>query len=98
MTGQPVEIKTNITFVSGWGWDAARSQIEEAVNAYFAELAEDWEDAEATIVRISQIETRLLDLSCVLDIADTTLDGQAKNLQIAADSIPVLGTIGVVST
>lgn len=94
VTGQPVEIRTNITFVSGWGWDAARSQIEEAVNAYFAELAEGWQDAEATIVRISQIETRLLDLSCVLDIADTTLDGQAKNLQIAADSIPVLGEIG----
>ena len=94
VTGQLVEIRTNITFVSGWGWDAARSQIEEVVNAYFAELAEGWQDAEATIVRISQIETRLLDLSCVLDIADTTLDGQAKNLQIAADSIPVLGEIG----
>lgn len=94
VTEQPVEIRTNITFVSGWGWDAARSQIEDAVNAYFAELAEGWQDAEATIVRISQIETRLLDLSCVLDIADTTLNGQAKNLQIAADSIPVLGEIG----
>ena len=94
VTGQSVEIRTNITFVSGWGWDEARSQIEDAVNAYFAELAEGWQDADATIVRISQIETRLLELSCVLDIADTTLDGQAKNLQIAADSIPVLGEIG----
>ena len=94
VTGQQVVIQTNITFVNGWDWDAARSQIEGAVKDYFAELAEQWQDGDATIVRISQIETRLLDLSCVLDIADTTLDGQAKNLQIAADSIPVLGEIG----
>ena len=49
-------------------------------------------------MRPSQIETRLLDLSCVLDIADTTLNGQAKNLQVGADCIPALGTIGAVST
>ena len=97
VTGQPVEIRTNITFVSDWDCDAARSQIEEAVGAYFTELAEGWKDAEATIVRISQIETRLLDLSCVLDIADTTLDGQAKNLQISEESIPILGEIGGIS-
>lgn len=94
VTAQEIAIQTNITFVSGWGWDAARSQIEQAVNAYFAELAEGWADAEVTIVRIAQIEARLLDIPCVLDIADTTLDGQPKNLQLGADCIPALGTIG----
>ena len=98
VTAQTVNIQSNITFISGWDWEAAQSQIEDAVEAYFGELAEEWADADATIVRISQIETRLLDLSCVLDIADTTLNGQAKNLQVDADSIPALGTIGAVST
>lgn len=98
VTAQTVNIQSNVTFISGWDWEAAQSQIEDAVEAYFGELAEEWADADATIVRISQIETRLLDLSCVLDIADTTLNGQAKNLQVDADSIPVLGTIGVVGT
>ena len=98
VTAQAVAIQTNITFTSGWNWESAQSQIEDAVEAYFTELAEGWADAEATIVRISQIETRLLDLSCVLDIADTTLDGQAKNLQVGVDSIPTLGSIGAVST
>ena len=95
---QTINIQTNITFISGWSWETAQSQIEDAVETYFTELAEGWADAEATIVRISQIETRLLDLSCVLDIADTTINGQAKNLQVDADSIPVLGTIGAVSS
>lgn len=97
-TGQSVNIQTNLTFISEWNWEAAQSQIEGAVNTYFTELAEEWEDAEATIVRISQIETRLLSLPFVLDIADTKINGQAKNLQIEEDSIPVLGTIGAVST
>ncbi len=98
VTAQTVNIQSNITFVSGWTWESAQSQVEEAVEAYFGELAEEWANADATIVRISQIETRLLDLSCVLDIADTTLNGQAKNLQVDADCIPALGTIGAVST
>lgn len=97
VTAQDISVQTNITFVNGWDWESAQSQIEDAVEAYFSELAESWADADATIVRISQIETRLLDLSCVLDIADTTLNGQAKNLQVDADSIPALGTIGTVS-
>lgn len=98
VTAQTVNIQSNITFISGWSWEAAQSQIEDTIKTYFAELAEEWEDAVATIVRISQIETRLLDLPCVLDITDTTLNGQAKNLQVDADSIPMIGTVGAVGT
>lgn len=89
-----VDIKTNITFSSGWNWETAKSLIENAVKTYFSELSESWEDSTTTIIRIAQIETRILDLDCIIDIADTTLNGQAKNLEISQNTIPELQTIG----
>ena len=97
VAGQPVTVQTNITFASGWGWDNAKTQIMGAIEQYFAELAEQWRDAELTVVRISHIETRVLALSCVLDIADTLINGAAANLQIGADCIPKLADCGAVT-
>lgn len=90
---QPVDVQTNITFISGWNFADGKAQIEQTIKDYFAELAAEWENAIASIVRIAQIETRLLNLPFVLDIADTMLNGSAKNLQIDADKIPVLGGV-----
>ena len=47
------------------------------------------------VVRVSQIESRLLNLAGILDVADTKLNGQAGNLVLEADHLPVLGTVEV---
>ena len=89
-----IAITANVTFASGWNWTSAKSQIENAVNAYFDELCRAWADTEMTIVRISQIETHLLTVDCVVDVDGTTVNGSAKNIELAADEIPRLGSIG----
>lgn len=89
-----IDVKTNITFSSGWDWQNAKSLIENAVNDYLLELAKSWEQTENLIVRIAQIENHILNLDCVIDIADTTLNGEAKNLQVTQNTIPKLKTIG----
>ena len=68
--------------------------MESAVKTYFAELAKIWADSATTVVRISQIETHLLALDCVVDVEDTTINGIAKNIELAADEIPRLDSIG----
>lgn len=88
-----VNIQTHITFQDGWDWAALEPYVLKAVDDYFSELASSWAESDNIIIRISQIETRLLDLAGVLDIADTTLNSAAQNLVIAADNIPVRGTI-----
>ena len=89
-----IAIATNITFATGWAWSSAQSQVESAVKMYFAELAKIWADSATTVVRISQIETHLLALDCVVDVEDTTINGSTKNIELAADEIPRLGSIG----
>ena len=97
VTESNISIATNITFASGWDWDTAQSQINDAVNSYFQELTEAWEDSTTMVIRIAQIESHILSLDCVLDITDTTLNGEAKNLEIDTNSIPVLDHIGGVT-
>ena len=68
--------------------------VTEAINGYFLELAQSWADQnEALVVRISQVESRLLGITGILDIANTKINGEAANCTLTLDHIPVLGTI-----
>ena len=93
----PVDIQTSITFQDGWSWDDEKFQtnVENVIDDYFKELSKGWEEADKNtlIVRISQIETRLLDLEGVLDISDTRLNNGIDNLSIDKDSIPIRGNV-----
>jgi uncharacterized phage protein gp47/JayE len=95
-----IDITMHLTFVQGWNWDSVKPYVEEAVDAYFYKLADEWDDVpwevdpNATlIVRISQIETRILDLTGILDVQNVTLNGTAANLEIDPNNIPTRGTI-----
>lgn len=91
-----VDVATHITFQEGWNWEALKPYAEQAIDDYFKELASEWASAENLIVRISQIEIRLLNLTGVLDIADTTLNNVAQNLTVSADNIPIRGEVSSV--
>ena len=87
-------ITANVTFAAGWNWNNGKSQLVSAANAYLNELCKAWADSETTVVRISQIETHLLTADCVVDVDGTTVNGDTKNIELAADEIPRLSTIG----
>lgn len=91
--GVTINIETEITYADGWSWEAAGSIITKAVDDYFKELSSIWESNDNLIVRISQIESRILDCTGVIDISSTTLNGSTSNLYLTANEIPVRGTI-----
>lgn len=88
-----VNINTTITYQNGWNFEELKSTIEETIDDYFNELNKTWADKDNIIVRVSQVETRLLDLEGVLDIENTTINGNAANLTIDKDSIVTRGDI-----
>jgi len=91
--GKTVDIVTNITYQTGWNWDSAKSYVLNAIDQYFKELGQVWDEQENLIVRISQLESRIISCEGVLDISGTTLNGSASNLSLAVDEIPVRGTV-----
>lgn len=86
-----INISTSVTYQTGYDLESIRESIEQAIDAYFKELARDWSDNQTLVVRISQIETRLLGLQGIVDIMDTRLNGAQANLQLGAEEIPVRG-------
>lgn len=93
VTATTVNLSTTITYQEGWTWLDIEPYVNEAIDNYFLELAEIWDIESALIVRISQIETRLLNLTGIIDIADTTINSVASNLTLDPNSVPVRGVI-----
>lgn len=95
-----IDITLNITYQSGWTWPDLEANVHSVIDDYFKELAEEWasastyeEDQAGLIVRISQIEIRLLGVAGVIDIADTLLNGGTSNVAIDKESIPKRGVV-----
>lgn len=91
----PVTVTTAITFTAGWDFASAKAVLEKAVSDYLLSLREAWEDSVTTVVRVSQLESRLLNADPVLDITDTKINGAAGNLELAGDAAPVLAELAV---
>ena len=88
-----VQVNTTVTFEEGHSWSNLKSTIEEAVSAYLLELRQAWAGNLQTIVRVSQIETRILSVGGVLDVANTKINGSTSNLTLGQYEIPVLGGV-----
>ncbi|BDH60153.1 baseplate assembly protein [Lysinibacillus sp. PLM2] len=97
----PIDITLNITYQSGWTWPDIETNVLQVIDDYFLELAaEIWakaqtyeEDHAGIIVRISQIETRLLGVAGVIDIANTMLNGGTSNIELDKEAIPKRGVV-----
>lgn len=91
---ETIDLSFALYYQRGWTWDDVSGYVTEAIEGYFTELAEGWADQEeALVVRISQIESRLLGITGILDIANTKINEEAANYTLALDHIPVLGSI-----
>jgi uncharacterized phage protein gp47/JayE len=94
VAGETLDLSFSMYFQRNWSWEDVEPYAKEAIESYFLELAQGWADQdEALTVRISQLESRLLSVPGVLDIASTKINGEAANFQLPLDSIPILGTM-----
>lgn len=88
-----IDVIFDLTYQDGYNWEKVKPDAEKSVKAYLLELTKEWEDTDMIVVRISQIERRILDLEGVLDIANTRINSQDANLQLESSQIPQLGVI-----
>ncbi len=88
-----VTISAHITYQNGYYFDRIQTALEKTIEEYFQELNETWGSEKNLVVRISRIESRILDLEGVLDVSDTTLNGEQHNIEIDANHIVVKGEV-----
>ncbi|WP_304230808.1 baseplate J/gp47 family protein [Phascolarctobacterium succinatutens] len=90
--GAPVNIFTNLTFAPGRSLDDCMPRIEETLDAYYKELNSTWSTEQNLIIRLSQIEARLLALDGIVDISGTTLNDGTGNVVLGPDAVAVRGS------
>ena len=89
----PVNVSTSLSFDEGYSFASLKTTITDVISAYLKEVRTDWANYSQSIVRISQIETRLLSITGVVDIANTKINGAASNLTLGTYEIPVMGGV-----
>lgn len=88
-----VDVKTTITFETGYSWSNLQSSIDTAISNYLLELRKTWAESEYLIVRVSGVETKLMGIKGIVDIANTAINGSADNLTLTKYQIPVIGGV-----
>lgn len=83
-----VQITTQLIF-RGIDWDNIKNEVTSVVEEYFKQLRSKWNE-EDIVVRISQIEARLLDIEGIIDVQGTKLNGSSNNLYLTDEQVPVL--------
>lgn len=93
VTDDNINIDMTLQLESGYVISDVLDSINNAVDKYFGELNAEWENTDNIIVRISQIESRVLGLAGIIDISDTAINGATTNYTLDRDKIAVRGTI-----
>ena len=94
-TGVTVNVSATLTLDTGYTVAGVKDSVEAAIGAYLLQLRKDWEDNALTsdYVRIAQIEARILTVEGVLDVADTEINGDAENLELTFEKVPIMGEV-----
>lgn len=92
-----VNVSMKAELKTGVEQSAAMEEISKIINEYFRELSADWKNKDNVIVRISHIESRILERCNSVEDIDigTTANGETKSLILEKDEIPKLRTLNI---
>lgn len=88
-----INISTSLTLDEGYIWDDVSGAVNAAVDSYLLSLSKVWADTENLIIRVSQLEAKILDVIGVLDISETQINGDANNITLTNKQIPIRGIV-----
>ena len=91
-----VAVSTQITYASGYSSANLAENIKAKIQGYLKGIAEAWKEGDEhteAIVYISRLESAILDVQGVLDVNNTSLNGNSSNLTLQSDEIPKMGEV-----
>ena len=86
---EAVEVLAELEYKTGYSWNNVESEFYRVIDNYFDELNRNWANEKEIVIRISQIETRILNITGVLDVRNTKINGQEANYVLNKDSIAI---------
>ncbi|TCJ04088.1 baseplate J/gp47 family protein [Cytobacillus praedii] len=86
-------IESTITLANGVTIGQVVGDIEAILKDYFLSLRKNWKNEAKTIIRLSQIEARILTIPNIVDVTNTTINGSSVNVELDAEKIPFLDQV-----
>lgn len=93
VTGTTINVSFTLSFSGSTTWASVQSEVNTVIQSYFDELTKEWDSVENVIVRVSQIETKILNIGGIIDITGTKINNSTQNISLAQSAIPILGVV-----
>jgi uncharacterized phage protein gp47/JayE len=93
VSNMEIDVETTLTLNNGVTIGQVQDEIEGIVEAYLLSLRQTWADEAQIVVRVAQVEARILAVWGVTDITGTMINGAAANITLTGEQIPALGTV-----
>lgn len=94
-SGVAINVETTLLLDDGYTSENILPAVIAKIDEYLYELRKGWQETNEIIVRVALIDARVLDVPGVLDISNTTINGNPSNLTLASDEVPILGTVTI---
>lgn len=85
-----INIKTKLTLKRGVTIGQVKQDIEKSIKDYLLNLRKEWHEEDNVIIRISQIEARILNVDGVADVFNTSINNIEENLSLDPEEVPIL--------
>lgn len=92
-TNMNINVAVKVDLDTEYTWEGVKDSIKAKIEEYLLTLRKLWSKNKKCIVRVSQIEYAVLSVQGVIDCASATVNGSAKNIEIAYSKIPVMGEL-----
>lgn len=90
-----INVSATLTLTEGSELEKVKPEVERQIKNYLLDLRKNWEDEQNLIVRISQIESRILNIETVLDISAVSLNSDTSNIELTEMEIPILKEVNL---
>ncbi|MDU5011389.1 baseplate J/gp47 family protein [Clostridium sporogenes] len=84
-----INIETKLLLKRGLTIGQIQEDIEKVIKDYLLNLRKQWHEEDNTIVRISQIEARILNVEGVADLFNTKINDKEENLTLGTEEVPM---------
>lgn len=90
-----IDVSCKITLEFGKNASNYLETVRDIIIEYLAELRSSWADNDSIIIRIAEIEARIMNISSVIDINSTRINSSSSNLTLNADEVPIVGGVSI---
>ncbi len=88
-----ININTSIVLEETLSFYDIEDEVNNIIEEYLLEIRKAWETNNTSVVRIAQIESKILTIDGVIDILNTTINDYGENFYLSKLQIPILGGV-----